>query len=214
MTLGLSCAFQIPPAIAAKVMGDEAMDLSEATVAAGYSKDGAIGSKGGLIGRCVDRPRHAPRLHDPGHPHGPHGTRAAREPRPARRVAAQHGRRQFAPRLPPPVCVLYQFTAAELHSSPRPSRAPRGAASACATTGWSSPRTATGPSRRSLRGAPRRRAALFRDRTPCPAARRPPAAARPPLSWRQLDVHVLATLRQGHRNHRISTNIRRRYNSI
>ena len=38
MTLGLSCAFQIPPAIAAKVMGDEAMDLSEATVAAGYSK--------------------------------------------------------------------------------------------------------------------------------------------------------------------------------
>ncbi len=50
MTLGLSCAFQIPPAIAAKVMGDEAMDLSEATVAAGYSKDGAIGSKGGLIG--------------------------------------------------------------------------------------------------------------------------------------------------------------------
>ena len=31
-------------------MGDEAMDLSEATVAAGYSKDGAIGSKGGLIG--------------------------------------------------------------------------------------------------------------------------------------------------------------------
>ena len=28
----------------------EAMDLSEATVAAGYSKDGAIGSKGGLIG--------------------------------------------------------------------------------------------------------------------------------------------------------------------
>lgn len=50
MTLGLSCAFQIPPAVAAKVMGDEAMDLSEATVAAGYSKDGAIGSKGGLIG--------------------------------------------------------------------------------------------------------------------------------------------------------------------
>ena len=47
-SLGLSCAFAIPPAIIDRVLKD-GMDLSQASVAADYSSDSDIGSKGGLI---------------------------------------------------------------------------------------------------------------------------------------------------------------------
>lgn len=48
VTLGLSCAFEIPPAIIARVL-DEGLDLSQATRAAGFTDDEDVGSKGGLI---------------------------------------------------------------------------------------------------------------------------------------------------------------------
>ena len=47
-SLGLSCAFEIPTAILRHVM-DDGMDLSQASNAAGWATDSALGSKGGLI---------------------------------------------------------------------------------------------------------------------------------------------------------------------
>ena len=48
--LGLSCAFEVPPAVARALFSKAGMDLSKASNDAGVSSDPKLGEHGGLIG--------------------------------------------------------------------------------------------------------------------------------------------------------------------